>query len=231
MRLDKFITACTDFSRSQAKKLISKGDAITVDGVFISDPSFKLSNQSKVSLLGRRILLSGARYIMLHKPIETVCTSINDDSRSVMGLLGIDNPETLHIAGRLDIDTTGLVLITDDGAWSHRITSPKKKCGKRYRVGLADAVQEGAELQFKQGVQLKDESKLTRPAELEIISSNEVLLTIHEGKYHQVKRMFAALSNRVVSLHREKVGSIQLDETLEEGEWRYLTEAEINSVI
>lgn len=230
MRLDKFVTACTDLSRSQAKKLISKGDAITVDGVFISDPSFKLSNQSKVSLLGRRILLSGARYIMLHKPIETVCTSINDDSRSVMGLLGIDNPETLHIAGRLDIDTTGLVLITDDGAWSHRITSPKKKCGKRYRVGLADAVQEGAELQFKQGVQLKDESKLTRPAELEIISSNEVLLTIHEGKYHQVKRMFAALNNRVISLHREKVGSIQLDESLEEGAWRYLTETEINSV-
>jgi len=230
MRLDKFITACTEFSRSQAKKLISKGD-VTVDGVFIRDPSLKLSDQSKVSLFGRRILLSGARYIMLHKPIETVCTSINDDSRSVLGLLGIDKPEALHIAGRLDIDTTGLVLITDDGAWSHRITSPKKKCGKRYRVGLADAVQEGAEVQFKQGIQLKDEAKLTRPAELEIISSNEVLLTIHEGKYHQVKRMFAALSNRVVSLHREKVGSIQLDETLEEGEWRYLTEAEINSVI
>lgn len=229
MRLDKFITACTEFSRSQAKKLISKGD-VTVDGVFIRDPSLKLSDQSKVSLFGRRILLSGARYIMLHKPIETVCTSINDDSRSVLGLLGIDKPEALHIAGRLDIDTTGLVLITDDGAWSHRITSPKKKCGKRYRVGLADAVQEGAEVQFKQGIQLKDEAKLTRPAELEIISSNEVLLTIHEGKYHQVKRMFAALSNRVISLHREQVGSIELDETLEEGAWRYLTESEIDSV-
>jgi len=230
MRLDKFVTACTDHSRSQAKKIISKGE-VTVDGVFIRDPSLKLSDQNKVSLLGRRILLPGARYIMLHKPLETVCTSINDDSRSVMGLLGIDNHETLHIAGRLDIDTTGLVLITDDGAWSHRITSPKKKCGKRYRVGLAEVVTEDVSAQFKQGIQLKDEAKPTRPAELAVLSSNEVLLTIHEGKYHQVKRMFAALSNRVVSLHREKVGSIQLDETLEEGQWRYLTEAEINSVI
>jgi len=229
MRLDKFITACTDYSRTQAKKIISKGD-VTVDGVSIRDPSLKLSDQNEVSLLGRHILLPGARYIMLHKPLATVCTSINDDSRSVMGLLGVDNPEGLHIAGRLDIDTTGLVLITDDGAWSHRITSPKKICGKRYRVGLAGVLTEDAPAQFKQGIQLKDEVKLTRPAELEVLSSNEVLLTIHEGKYHQVKRMFAALSNRVISLHREKVGSIQLDETLEEGAWRFLTEAEINSV-
>jgi len=229
MRLDKFISACTDFSRSQTKKIISKGD-VTVGGVFIKDPSHKISDQDEVCLLGRRILLQGTRYIMLYKPPETVCTSINDDSRSVMGLLEVDNLESLHTAGRLDIDTTGLVLITDDGAWSHRITSPKKKCGKRYRVGLADSIQEGAEAHFKQGVQLKDEAKLTRPAELNVLSSNEVLLTIHEGKYHQVKRMFAALNNRVISLHREKVGSIQLDESLEEGAWRYLTETEINSV-
>jgi 16S rRNA pseudouridine516 synthase len=147
-----------------------------------------------------------------------------------MSLLALDNLESLHTAGRLDIDTTGLVLITDDGAWSHRITSPKKKCGKRYRVGLADAVQEGAAAHFKQGVQLKDEAKLTRPAELKVLSPNEVLLTIHEGKYHQVKRMFAALNNRVISLHREKVGSIELDQALAEGEWRYLTEVEIDSV-
>jgi 16S rRNA pseudouridine516 synthase len=229
MRLDKFITACTSLSRTQAKKIISKGE-VTIDGVLIKDSSLKISNQNKVFLQGRRIQLSGVRYIMLHKPAETVCTSINDDSRSVMYLLGVDKPEGLHIAGRLDIDTTGLLLITDDGAWSHRITSPKKKCGKRYRVGLADVVEQADIAQFKQGVQLNDEEKLTRPAELEIISSNEVLLTIHEGKYHQVKRMFASLGNRVISLHREQVGYIQLDEALAEGEWRYLTEAEINSV-
>ncbi|MFT7184743.1 MAG: 16S rRNA pseudouridine516 synthase [Pseudohongiellaceae bacterium] len=229
MRLDKFITACTKFSRTQAKKIISKGE-VSVGGVLIKDPSLKIADQAEVCLLGRRILLPGARYIMLHKPAETVCTSINDDSRSVMVLLGVDNPESLHIAGRLDIDTTGLVLITDDGAWSHRITSPKKMCGKRYRIGLADALQGDATAQFKQGIQLKDEAQLTRSAELEVLSAKEVLLTIHEGKYHQVKRMFAALSNRVVSLHREKVGSIQLDEGLEEGAWRFLTESEINSV-
>ncbi|MFT5719424.1 MAG: 16S rRNA pseudouridine516 synthase [Oleiphilaceae bacterium] len=229
MRLDKFIAACTNFSRSQAKKIISQGD-VSVDGVIKKDPSIKITNQDEVFLQGGRIQLTGARYIMLHKPAETVCTSINDDSRSVMNLLGVDKPEDLHIAGRLDIDTTGLVLITDDGVWSHKVTSPKKKCSKRYRVGLADVVQEADVVQFKQGVQLKDEAQLTRPAELEILSSNEVLLTIHEGKYHQVKRMFASLSNRVISLHREQVGFIQLDSGLAAGEWRYLTELEISSV-
>jgi len=230
MRLDKFICACTELSRTQAKKAISKG-GVFVDDIAIKDPTAKITDQNKIMFLGARLMLQGARYIMLNKPLETVCTSIDDDARSVMGLLEVENRKDLHIAGRLDIDTTGLVLITDDGAWSHRITSPKKKCGKRYRVGLAEVVTEDVSAQFKQGIQLKDEAKPTRPAELAVLSSNEVLLTIHEGKYHQVKRMFAALSNRVVSLHREKVGSIQLDETLEEGQWRYLTEAEINSVI
>lgn len=229
MRLDKFITTCSEFSRSQAKKVISKGDVL-VNGERVKDSSQKISPNDDVYVLGQKILLPSARYIMLHKPPETVSTSINDDSRSVMGLLNIGQLEGLHIAGRLDVDTTGLLLITDDGAWSHRITSPKKQCGKRYRVGLADSVQEDAVASFKKGIQLKDEAQLTRPAELTILSSKEVLLTLHEGKYHQVKRMFAALGNRVVSLHREQVGSIELDKSLNLGEWRFLTETEVNSV-
>lgn len=222
------MAACTELSRTQSKKLLSKGQ-VTVDGQLVKDSSFKVTENEIVQIQGKRIFLVGTRYLMLNKPAETVCTSINDDSRSVMGLLDISKPELLHIAGRLDIDTTGLVLITDDGAWSHRITSPKKVCGKRYRVGLAEPIKESAALQLKQGIQLKGEAKLTQPAILEIITPKEVILTIHEGKYHQVKRMFAALSNRVVSLHREQVGAICLDKNLEQGAWRFLTEAEINS--
>jgi len=230
MRLDKFICACTELSRTQAKKAISNGD-IFVDDASITKSSFKIDAQSKIVYLGRRLLLQGARYIMLNKPLDTVCTSIDDDARSVMGLLGAEERKALHIAGRLDIDTTGLVILTDDGAWSHRITSPKKKCGKRYRVRLIEPVSENVATCFKQGVQLNGEKNLTRPAEVEILSPYEVLLTIHEGKYHQVKRMFAALNNRVIQLHREKVGGIQLDESLGSGEWRYLTTAEISSVV
>lgn len=179
---------------------------------------------------GRLLALRG-RYIMLHKPLDTVCTSLDDDPRSVLALLDVDKPEQLHIAGRLDVDTTGLVLITDDGNWSHRITSPKKTCGKRYRVKLAEPVDEGVINVFAQGVMLKDETRVTLPAQLEILTPQEVLLTLREGKYHQVKRMFAAMGNRVVGLHREQIGEIALDPSLEEGEWRPLTSQEVASVV
>lgn len=140
------------------------------------------------------------------------------------------NPQDLHFAGRLDVDTTGLVLITDDGQWSHRITSPKHKCDKTYRVWLADPVTDDYARQLQEGVQLRSERELTLPAQMETVGEKEVLLTIHEGKYHQVKRMFAALGNKVVALHRERVGDIILDEALDPGEYRYLTEQEIESV-
>lgn len=229
MRLDKFICESTELSRAQAKRAIGKGE-VTLEGVVVKDPSTKVDDSSEVTYGGRSLSVRGPRYIMLNKPLDTVCTSIDDDYRSVLGLLDIEKAETLHIAGRLDIDTTGLVLITDDGAWSHRITSPKKQCGKRYRVMLAEAVSDDVVERFAEGILLKGERHPTQPAKLEKVSSKEVLLTLSEGKYHQVKRMFGALENRVIGLHREQIGNICLDENLEPGEWRYLTEQEINLV-
>jgi len=119
-----------------------------------------------------------------------------------------------------------LVLITDDGRWSFNIISPKKQCKKVYRVGLRDVITGDVASKFKNGIQLQGEEKLTLPAKLNVIASKEVLLTITEGKHHQVKRMFAAVGNRVVSLHREKIGEISLD--VEVGQWRYLTAEEVN---
>ncbi len=229
MRLDKFICESTELSRAQAKRAIGKGE-VTLEGVVVKDPSTKVDDSSEVTYGGRPLRVRGPRYIMLNKPLDTVCTSIEDDYRSVLGLLEIEKAETLHVAGRLDIDTTGLVLITDDGAWSHRITSPKKQCGKRYRVMLAEAVSDDVVERFAEGILLKGERHPTQPARLEIVSSKEVLLTLSEGKYHQVKRMFGALENRVTGLHREQIGNICLDDNLESGEWRYLTEQEINLV-
>ena len=136
----------------------------------------------------------------------------------------------MHIAGRLDIDTTGLVLITTDGQWSHKITSPKKDCGKCYLVTLTDELDASLVETFAQGVELRNEDGLTKPAVLEIIDSHHARLTITEGKYHQVKRMFAAVGNKVVGLHRESVGKIVLDDDLAPGEWRYLTDEEVASV-
>ena len=144
----------------------------------------------------------------------------------------LDEPvaHKLHAAGRLDIDTTGLVLMTDDGQWSHRITSPRHHCEKTYLVELENPLEEGVAEQFAKGVQLHNEKDLTKPAVLEVITPTEVRLTISEGRYHQVKRMFAAVGNHVVGLHRERIGDITLDASLEPGEYRPLTEDEIASV-
>jgi pseudouridine synthase len=134
------------------------------------------------------------------------------------------------VGNHLDIDTTGLVLMTDDGQWSHRITSPRHHCEKTYRVMLESPVSDSTAQQFADGVQLHNEKDLTRPAVLEVITPTEVRLTISEGRYHQVKRMFAAVGNRVVGLHRERIGAIALDDDLEPGEYRPLTAEEIASV-
>lgn len=229
MRLDKFICTCTGLSRIQAKRVIGKG-LVKVDGVVEKDQKVKINDQHSVEFEGRQLSFSGPRYIMLNKPDGAVCTSLDDDYRSVLGLFDIERAEDLLIAGRLDADTTGLLLITDDGKWSHNITSPKKHCRKRYHVVLADAVSADVVEQFAEGIMLRGEKKPTLPAELEIISPKEVLLTIQEGKYHQVKRMFGAINNRVVELHREQIGEITLDDDLREGEWRYLTVEEVQSV-
>ena len=133
----------------------------------------------------------------------------------------------LQVVGRLDLDTTGLVLITDDGQWSHRITSPRHECAKTYRVWLADPIAPGTAELFAEVVLLRSEKEKTRPAQLEILGECEARLTIHEGKYHQVKRMFAAVGNKVIGLHREQIGALALDEALEPGEYRELSAAEV----
>ena len=167
---------------------------------------------------------------MLNKPHGYVCSTDDPDHPTILYFLDEPVAHKLHAAGRLDIDTTGLVLMTDDGQWSHRITSPRHHCEKTYLVALESPLAEGTAELFAKGVQLHNEKDLTKPAVLEVITPTEVRLTISEGRYHQVKRMFAAVGNHVVGLHRERIGDIQLDESLAPGEYRPLTEAEIASV-
>ncbi|CAH0526067.1 16S rRNA pseudouridine(516) synthase RsuA [Vibrio hippocampi] len=229
MRLDKFLCDALGATRKEATKIIKSGD-VTVDGVMQKSGAFKVAEGSEVEWQGREINKPGPRYIMLFKPDGFVCSHEDGFNQTAFMLLDEVKMETLHFAGRLDVDTTGLVLITDDGQWSHRITSPKHKCDKTYRVWLADPVQASYQQAFADGIQLKNEKAPTLPAQLEVIDDHEVVLTIHEGKYHQVKRMFAALGNKVEALHRERIGELELDEMLEPGEYRYLTQEEIDSV-
>jgi len=225
MRLDKFLCHATGLTRSQAQKVIRRRE-VRVDDVEVRDPSLAVSDEMEVEWQGRTIRLSGPRYIMLNKPFGVVSATLDEQHTTVIDLLDEANPKGLHIAGRLDIDTTGLVLISDDGEWTHRITSPRHKCDKAYLVTLAEPLDEALGERFAAGVMLKGEKEKTKPARLEILSPTEARITISEGKYHQVKRMFAAVGNHVVALHREAIGALQLDETLAPGEWRPLSEEE-----
>ncbi|MDN3682469.1 16S rRNA pseudouridine(516) synthase RsuA [Vibrio tapetis subsp. quintayensis] len=229
MRLDKFLCDSLGATRREATRIIKSGD-VTVNGEKKKSGSFQVTDECEVQWQERVIAKQGPKFIMLFKPDGFVCSHEDGSNPTAFTLLDEVKMENLHFAGRLDVDTTGLVLITDDGKWSHRITSPKHKCEKTYRVWLADPVKPEYVDQFLQGIELRSEKEPTLPAHLEVIDDHQVLLTIHEGKYHQVKRMFAALGNKVEELHRERIGAIELDESLEPGEYRYLTQEEIDSV-
>lgn len=230
MRLDKFICKSTELTKIEAIQHIHLGE-VSVNGEMARDEATQVHEDNTIKLNGARLKTRDFRYILMHKPAGTICSNIDEVYPSLFNYLVVDNASELHIAGRLDADTTGLVLITDDGRWSFNITTPTRQCRKVYRVELSRALSieqaESIATRFKNGVQLQGEDRLTRPAKLEVISSNEVFLTITEGKFHQVKRMFSAVGNRVVLLHREQIGEVRLD--VEVGQWRYLTEGEVLS--
>ncbi|MGS0674874.1 pseudouridine synthase [Shewanella sp. 0m-4] len=227
MRLDKFICKSTDLSRAQASDCIERAE-ISVNGETITDVAFQVHESNEIRYQGGRLVARPSRYIMLHKPMHTLSSNVDGDYPSLFNCIKLERVEDLHIVGRLDADTTGLVLLTDDGRWSFDIIRPDKQCEKTYRVTLRDPVAEDVAEKFKQGVQLQNEKALTLPAKLEIVTPKEVLLTITEGKYHQVKRMFAAVGNRVNGLHREQIGELKLD--VELGLWRYLSEVEVKQL-
>ena len=226
MRLDKLLSNSTAFTRSQAKVLIKKGK-VKVDGETITNPAQHISEDANIEYMGVAIKKPQLRYIMFNKPVGVVCANKDKDHLTVFDSLFLPRMDTLHVAGRLDIDTTGLVLITDDGQWLHRITSPKHQHEKVYIVDLDSSITEKQIRILTEGVQLKDEKKRSLPAKIETLTELQIRMTITEGKYHQVKRMMAAVENHVVKLHREQIGNIKLDESLKEGEWRELSESEV----
>ncbi len=229
MRLDKFLSNHSGLSRKEARQVIKDGDVL-VNGIMFTDPTANIPDDADVSWAGMQIGPTGPRYFMLNKPVGYVCANSDSHNATVFELLDEEDTDSLQVAGRLDIDTTGLVLITDDGQWNHRVTSPKTRKSKIYCVQLAEPVTANASELFAAGILLRNESKRTRPALLEIITPTQVKLTIHEGKYHQVKRMFAAIGNQVTALHREQIAGIVLDAALAPGEYRALTAAEIASI-
>ena len=227
MRLDKFVCKSTVLTKPEAVELIKAGQ-VTVNGAIEVNEATQVHENNDLRLNGDILKARDFRYIIMHKPAGTICSNIDEAYPSLFNHLSVENPSELHIAGRLDADTTGMVLITDDGRWSFNITSPNKECSKVYRVNLSKDIALDATEKFKAGIKLQGEQNLTRPAALEVLTAREVLLTITEGKFHQVKRMFSAIGNKVISLHRESIGNVKLD--VEEGQWRYLTPKEIKTL-
>ncbi len=226
IRLDRFLSNATGLTRSQAQRAIRAG-RVRLEGETVKQGAVQIPLDARVLLDGEAVAAPRARYLMLNKPVGVVCATEDPTHRTAIDLLDLPNHAGLHFAGRLDIDTTGLVLISDDGQWTHRIVSPRHHCAKRYRVSLAEAPSAGDLQQLRDGVRLKGEQRPTRPAEVRQLASRELLLSITEGRYHQVKRMLAALGHRVVSLHREAIGPLDLDPQLPLGAFRSLREEEI----
>lgn len=229
MRLDYFLANSTGLSRKDAKREIGAGK-VTVDGVPCRRANQHVRSDQIIQWQGETVNLPGERYLMLNKPAGVVSATEDRDHQTVTSLLPPEIRPGLHPVGRLDLDTTGLLLLTTDGHWSHRVTSPRSGCPKTYRVHLAEPLEPGARLQLETGVQLRDENRPTAPATVTVWSESVIDLVITEGRYHQVKRMLAAVGNHVTALHRVRIGAIELDPELRPGQWRSLTRDEIESV-
>lgn len=229
-RIDKLLSSALKVSRSDVKKLMKKR-CVTVDGTRVSDPNAKVEPSSAdIRIDGQKVVYQKHVYIMMNKPKGVISASQDRNVPTVVDLVpqSLKRPG-LFPAGRLDADTTGFVLITDDGDFAHRILSPKSHVEKAYHATLEREISDDDIEQFKSGVKLKD-GTLCLEAKLRRLDKTDVEVIIHEGKYHQVKRMFAALGNHVVELKRVRIGTLELDKELKEGECREITKAEIEMI-
>lgn len=226
MRLDRFLIRRGVHSCKEVAQLLA-ADRVKVDHLCETDRLRKIDRFTLIELDGEILQAHEAVYLMLHKPACYLSATSDPQHPTVMEL--IDHPlrDELHLAGRLDRASTGLLLLTNDGRWSKKITEPSEGIDKVYRVTTRDEIAEETTLHFLSGIYFAYEDLTTSPAKLEILSSREALLTIQEGRYHQVKRMFHAVGNQVLSLHRESIGPLILNEQLTEGNFRHLTAAEI----
>ena len=236
MRLDKWVSQTSGMSRSQASAAIRKG-RVSINGTVCKKAATTLSDTDPVALDGEPLLARQPRYLMMNKQVGRVCSQADDGHLSVLHDVSLpEGCDSLHFAGRLDADVSGLLLLTDDGQWSHRVTSPARRCGKRYAVTLADAPGADWAEKLEAGILLRGEQKPTLPARMDKpwqIHSGEhqgcwrFELVVYEGRYHLVKRLCAALGQPLVALHRISIGGLALDPSLAAGAWRALSASEI----
>ena len=225
LRLDKFIADGSALTRKEAREKIKKG-LVAVDEKTVRDISFQVSEESNITLNNEKVEFIKYIYIMLNKPCGYVSATEDKNKPTVMDLIDTKFKKYgLFPVGRLDIDTEGFLLLTNNGDLAHDILSPNKKVGKTYYVRLENEICDDDIKKLIKGVYIGD--IVTKPSIVERISENEINLTITEGKFHQIKRMAHAVNNNVVYLKRLSYGGLFLDETLEKGAYKLLSEEEI----
>ena len=233
MRLDKFLADCGQGSRKDIKKMIASG-LVSVGGTVCKSAQTAVDEDSDVTLCGRKIVYEKFIYLMMNKPQGYISATEDIRKKTVLELLGDEYKYfSLFPAGRLDIDTEGFLLLTNDGNFAHNILSPKKHVDKTYYAKIDGKITDGHIKTFADGILLDDGYK-TLPSRLKILKSgeeSEIEITVCEGKFHQIKRMFEAIGTKVVYLKRIAMGSLYLDENLNLGEVKKLTKEEIEKII
>ena len=228
MRLDKFISHATGLPRDHSKRAV-RHQRVSVNGEVVRNAALHVGDNDVIRLDDETLALPQPRYLMLHKPAGYICATEDGDHPIVLDLLTDMDTEGLAIAGRLDMDTTGLLLLSDDGQWLHRVSSPRHQHHKVYFATLHEAADHNTVTRFADGLMLRGEDKPTLPARCTPLPGNQAEVILQEGRYHQVKRMFAACGNQVLALHRQQVGDVVLDASLAPGAYRSLTQEEIAS--
>lgn len=228
-RLDRFLSSELKIKRKDIRLMLAQS-RVRVDGIVATDTQQLVDEFSHVSLDDRVLKNKTPRYVMLNKPVGVVSATKDAKHKTVIDLLSHAAKSELHIVGRLDLNTSGLMLLTNDGRWSRKLMSPESKVEKRYRVTLQNPLSEAYIQAFAKGFYFEFEDITTRAAKLEIIAEHVAEVTLTEGKYHQIKRMFGRFRNPVIDLHRCSVGELVLDASLHEGASRDLSAAEVNGI-
>lgn len=228
-RLDRHISEALGVKRKDVRLLLAQG-RLEVDGLPAISVSQRIGRFSKVCCDGKATQARIARYVMLNKPPGVVSATVDRKHRTVIDLLSHPWKNQLHIVGRLDFNSTGLLLLSNDGQWSRRLSLPGSKLPKRYRVRTEKRLCAEQVAAFKRGFYLRYENITTLPAQLNIVGDFEAEVVLFEGRYHQIKRMFGQFDNKVLSIHRIVIGELALDGSLLPGECRELTPAELGAL-
>jgi len=219
MRLDRLVGKWAGTGKRRTREIFEEA-RVKLNGKVLEDGSLAVGKFDRVEVDGEVLQAHTPRYLMMHKPLGVVSATSDNEHQTVIDLIDEDWAGGLHLAGRLDRFTTGLVILTNDSRYSESLTEPGEKVGKRYLVEVDAPIPDEVIAAFEAGMWFAKEQVTTAPAQVELLEESKCRLTIYEGKHHQVKRMFARFDLKVTALHREAIGDLELPSTLKPGEWR-----------